>query len=287
MEPVAKWKSTSCILIPPSCTPPDGWLQSRCWQHQLCSLRACSACVATWSGEPGMLCQKFVQKVCSKDVEKQTLWSWERQYGAGKRTELQDSKTRLYRVSVETFLFQVTDPFTRPTRGTAERGSTSSPAKGCCFNVLMPVNSFILVRCFKQLDIFLKLLKPLKTVKSKNFILKKSVWSCCPLKRARLKVPNDWWQPQSHQVPPGDPINNSKCTEIRKPISIKWTIHILSNVYIYIYTVYTSYMCVNNHHKYVYHFICFSLESFLLCVCLVYVLLFYKFWTASTPAGLA
>ena len=181
----------------------------------------------------------------------------------------------------------MTDPFTRPTRGTAERGSTSSPAKGCCFNVLMPVNSFILVRCFKQLDIFLKLLKPLKTVKSKNLYSKKvfglvvlsnePAWRCpmigdnLNLIRCHLAIPST--------------TPNAQRSE--SPISINWTIHILSNVYIYIYTVYTSYMCVNNHDKYVYHFICFSLESFLLCVCLVYVLLFYKFWTASTPAGLA
>ena len=131
--------------MPPSCTPPDGWLQNRCWQHQLCSLRAsCSAYVATWSGEPGIVLSECsivkeskgqIQKIPNSLKLRKTLRH------SGQRFRLKE------------FFFQVTDPFTRPTRGTAERGSTSSPAQTqgqCCFNALVPVNSFILVRCFKR-----------------------------------------------------------------------------------------------------------------------------------------
>lgn len=80
--------------------------------------------------------------------------------------------------------------------------------------------------------------------------------------KARLKVPNDWWQPQSHQVPPGgDPISNSKCTVMRSKSPIE----------LYIYWL--NHMCANNHYEYFHYFICFSLESLLICVCLVYGLL--------------
>ena len=231
MEQVAKWKSASCILMPPSCTPPDGWLQSRCWQHQLCSLRACSACVATWSGEPGLsecfvksFVKKFVQKMLRNKLSEVEKDSTERARERSSKTRLVCTEFRSKRHFCSKWLILLHGLHEALRKG----GQLRRLPKGAVSMFWCQLtHSFSFVASSNWTSSW-NCWNPWKLWNRKTlFIFKKSVWSCCPLKRARLKVPNDWWRPQSHQVPPGDPINNSKCTEIRKP-----DIHQLNYTYI-------------------------------------------------------